>query len=117
MFLGKPDPNTKSAKIQVDKLPKCPKCGGLLRPAVIWFGENLDSDVINKAYDELEKCDICLVIGTSSVVYPAAMFAPQIAERGVIVAEFNMETTPATNKFGFYFEGPCGSTLPDAIGP
>ena len=87
----------------------------MLRPAVIWFGENLDSDVINKAYDELEKCDICLVIGTSSVVYPAAMFAPQVAARGVPVAEFNMEHTPATKDFGFHFQGPCGSTLPSAI--
>ena len=112
---GKPDPNTESAKIPVDELPRCPRCGGLLRPAVIWFGENLDSDVINKAYDELEKCDICLVIGTSSVVYPAAMFAPQVAARGVPVAEFNMEHTPATKDFGFHFQGPCGSTLPSAI--
>nr|XP_021521031.1 NAD-dependent protein deacylase sirtuin-5, mitochondrial isoform X3 [Aotus nancymaae] len=38
-------------------------------------------------------------VGTSSVVYPAAMFAPQVAARGVPVAEFNMETTPATNRF------------------
>jgi NAD-dependent deacetylase sirtuin 5 len=42
-----------------------------------------------------------LVVGTSSVVYPAAMFAPQVAERGVPVAEFNMETTPATHHFGY----------------
>jgi NAD+-dependent protein deacetylase sirtuin 5 len=40
-----------------------------------------------------------MVVGTSSVVYPAAMFAPQVAERGVPVAEFNMESTPATHKF------------------
>ena len=77
--LGKPDPKTPSAKIPVDQLPKCSKCGGLLRPAVIWFGENLDSNVMRKASAELEKCDICLVIGTSSVVYPAAMFAPQVS--------------------------------------
>jgi NAD-dependent deacetylase sirtuin 5 len=112
---GKPDPKTPSAKIPADQLPKCPQCGGLLRPAVIWFGENLDSDVMRKAQNELEKCDICLVIGTSSVVYPAAMFAPQVAARGVPVAEFNMEHTPATEEFGFHFQGPCGDTLPTAI--
>ena len=79
------------------------------------FGKSLDSDVLDRAYDELEKCDICLVIGTSSVVYPVAMFAPQVAARGVPVAEFNMEHTPATKEFGFHFQGPCGSTLPSAI--
>lgn len=40
-----------------------------------------------------------LQVGTSSVVYPAAMFAPQVAARGVPVAEFNMEDTPATKNF------------------
>ena len=77
---GKPDPKTKSAKIPIEELPKCknPSCQGLLRPAVIWFGENLDSDVLSKAGMELDQCDLCLVIGTSSVVYPAAMFAPEV---------------------------------------
>ena len=98
-------------------MPKCQSCGGLLRPAVIWFGENLDSEVLNKAYEEIEKCDLCLVIGTSSVVYPAAMFAPMVAQRGVTVAEFNMEETSVTHGFGYYFSGPCGTTLPPAIAP
>lgn len=42
---------------------------------------------------------VSLQVGTSSVVYPAAMFAPQVAARGVAVAEFNMESTPATERF------------------
>lgn len=42
---------------------------------------------------------LSLQVGTSSVVYPAAMFAPQVSARGVPVAEFNMEATPATNRF------------------
>ena len=88
-----------------------------MRPAVIWFGENLDHDILAKAEQELEKCDLCLVIGTSSVVYPAAMFAPQVAARGVPVAEFNMEHTPATDNFGFHFQGPCGQILPEALAP
>jgi len=50
--------------------------------------------------EELNSCDLCLVVGTSSVVYPAAMFAPQVAERGVPVAEFNTELTQATHHFG-----------------
>lgn len=47
----------------------------------------------------VQSCDACLIIGTSSIVYPAAMFAPQVAHRGVPVAEFNIETTPATREF------------------
>ncbi|XP_011845071.1 PREDICTED: NAD-dependent protein deacylase sirtuin-5, mitochondrial isoform X3 [Mandrillus leucophaeus] len=90
-------------------------CGGLLRPHVVWFGENLDRAILEEVDKELARCDLCLVVGTSSVVYPAAMFAPQVAARGVPVAEFNTETTPATNRFRFHFQGPCGTTLPEAL--
>jgi NAD-dependent protein deacetylases, SIR2 family len=54
---------------------------------------------LNVSENILDSCDLCLVIGTSSVVYPAAMFAPQVAQRGVPVAEFNIEKTPATFRF------------------
>uniref|UniRef100_A0A8B9I6D1 NAD-dependent protein deacylase sirtuin-5, mitochondrial n=1 Tax=Anser brachyrhynchus TaxID=132585 RepID=A0A8B9I6D1_9AVES len=90
-------------------------CNGLLRPHVVWFGETLDPDVLTEVEKELDMCDLCLVVGTSSVVYPAAMFAPQVSARGVPVAEFNTEPTPATNRFRFHFSGPCGSTLPPAL--
>ncbi|XP_056894808.1 NAD-dependent protein deacylase sirtuin-5, mitochondrial-like isoform X2 [Takifugu flavidus] len=114
---GAPDPDTEEAPIPVEQLPRCDQsgCRGLLRPAVVWFGEALDSDVLARAEKELDSCDLCLVVGTSSVVYPAAMFAPQVASRGVPVAEFNLEDTPATRRFRFHFLGPCGTTLPAAL--
>ncbi|CAG5863061.1 unnamed protein product [Menidia menidia] len=114
---GAPDPESQDAQIPVEKLPRCEQtgCHGLLRPAVVWFGETLDSDILSRAEEALDSCDLCLVAGTSSVVYPAAMFAPQVATRGVPVAEFNMEDTPATMHFKFHFHGPCGTTLPPAL--
>jgi len=114
---GTPDPNTTEAGIPVGDLPRCtqPGCSGLLRPFVVWFGESLNPDDLARADEELNKCDLCLVVGTSSVVYPAAMFAPQVASRGTPVAEFNVEPTPATDSFNFHFEGPCGTTLPEAL--
>lgn len=114
---GAPDPDAEDAQIPEQQLPRCEQtgCHGLLRPAVVWFGEALDSDVLARAEQVLDSCDLCLVVGTSSVVYPAAMFAPQVASRGVPVAEFNMEDTPATMRFRFHFQGPCGTTLPPAL--
>ncbi|KAI5646594.1 sir2 family domain-containing protein [Phthorimaea operculella] len=114
---GAPDENVAGSDVPVKSLPHCKKtdCRGLLRPHIVWFGENLERAVLNSAEDAMSTCDICLVVGTSSVVYPAAMFAPQAAERGAIVAEFNIEPTPATPDFHFYFEGPCGTTLPQAL--
>ncbi|XP_047657854.1 NAD-dependent protein deacylase sirtuin-5, mitochondrial isoform X5 [Tachysurus fulvidraco] len=116
---GAPDPKAKDARIPEKHLPRCEVqgCGGLLRPHVVWFGESLDPDILARVDQELDRCDLCLVVGTSSIVYPAAMFAPQVAARGVPVAEFNMECTPATMRFMFHFEGPCGSTLPPALAP
>ena len=125
---GAPDPQAQAAYIPEADLPRCctctctctctstcncncncrcSSCSGLLRPHVVWFGESLDEEVLEGAQEELEACDLCLVVGTSSVVYPAAMFAPSVAARGVPVAEFNMETTPATQRLGghgFFFE-------------
>jgi NAD-dependent deacetylase sirtuin 5 len=76
---GKPEAKTGSANIPEDQLPLCNDCGGLLRPSVIWFGESLGSAVMDRAMEELDNCDLCLIVGTSSVVYPAAMFAPQVS--------------------------------------
>ncbi|XP_072459965.1 NAD-dependent protein deacylase sirtuin-5, mitochondrial isoform X3 [Notamacropus eugenii] len=114
---GAPDPDVPEARIPVEKLPKCEEkgCNGSLRPHVVWFGENLDPKILDKVNKELAACDLCLVVGTSSVVYPAAIFAPHVSARGVPVAEFNMETTPVTQNFRFHFSGPCGTTIPEAL--
>ncbi|XP_026053016.1 NAD-dependent protein deacylase sirtuin-5, mitochondrial [Carassius auratus] len=114
---GSPDPHAPDALIPVKDLPRCDEkgCDGLLRPHVIWFGETLDSQVLTKVEKELETCDLCLVVGTSSVVYPAAMFGPQVAARGVPVAEFNTKTTANTPRFKFHFPGRCAETLPVAL--
>ena len=112
---GAPDRHAQEAMIPEEELPRCVACGGLLRPAVVWFGENLKDEVLSAAQDAVDACDVCLVVGTSSVVYPAAMFAPAAAARGATVAEFNMETTPVTMRFQFHFQGPCGTTLPQAL--
>ena len=75
-------PNIMISDIPKEDLPKCAKedCKGLLRPHIVWFGENLDDYILEQAYTAVENCDICLIIGTSSIVYPAAMFAPQVAQ-------------------------------------
>uniref|UniRef100_A0A182Z8G8 NAD-dependent protein deacylase n=1 Tax=Biomphalaria glabrata TaxID=6526 RepID=A0A182Z8G8_BIOGL len=116
---SEPNPNSPDANIPVEQLPRCKKngCNGLLRPHVVWFHESLDPTVLLQAELELNTCDLCLVVGTSSVVYPAAMFAPQVAARGVPVAEFNIEETPATHSFGFMFKGPAGQNVPIALAP
>ena len=55
-------------------LPLCPKCGGLIKPDVTLYEEQLNEDVIDKAINALRKADTCIVIGTSLIVYPANTF-------------------------------------------
>jgi NAD-dependent protein deacetylase/lipoamidase len=68
--------------------PRCPHCGGWTRPGVVWFGEAIDPEVLEKASRALD-CDVCLVAGTSSVVYPAAGLAGEARRRGAFVAVIN----------------------------
>lgn len=77
-----------------DDLPKCPKCNHLLRPGVVWFGEALPSKTINDIetfIKRADKIDLIMVIGTSSVVYPAAGYIPKARNKGAKVAVINMD--------------------------
>ncbi|KAJ8026068.1 NAD-dependent protein deacylase sirtuin-5, mitochondrial [Holothuria leucospilota] len=114
---GLPDANADSSIIPEKDLPRCQKsgCESLVRPHVVWFGESLEEHVLEQTHTELGRCDLCLVVGTSSVVYPAAMFAPMLANKGVTVAEFNTEETPATGQLKYHFHGPAGERIPTAL--
>nr|VZI47320.1 unnamed protein product [Spirometra erinaceieuropaei] len=103
--------------IPVDQLPRCAEsgCGGLLRPHFVWFGEPLNPLDLDRANMAALEADVCLVVGSSSVVYPAAGLALTVAERGFPVAEVNVEHTPATSLVQFYFEGKAGTVLPELI--
>ena len=89
---GAPEPGAASDLIPEASLPRCglAGCGGLLRPHVVWFGEGLEEAVLEAAHSHLQQCDLCLVVGTSSIVYPAAMFAPQVhAHKRIIATDMN----------------------------
>jgi NAD-dependent deacetylase len=75
--------------------PPCPWCGGHLRPGVVWFGEAIPAAALEAAEHALD-CDVCLIVGTSSVVYPAAGLALEARRRGAFTVEINPEVTPAS---------------------
>ncbi|KDQ52042.1 hypothetical protein JAAARDRAFT_210802 [Jaapia argillacea MUCL 33604] len=99
--------------IPVENLPHCLRCGGLLRPGVVWFEElPLYSREVWKAVDE---ADLCLLIGTSSAVQPAGAYAYEIADRGGKVAVFNKENCESDGEWHFSFLGLCEETLPHVL--
>ena len=75
--------------------PRCPHCGDLIRPGVVWFGESLDPVIVDRA-EAAADCDVFMTIGTSAVVYPAAGLIDIARRRGAYTVEINPEPTPAT---------------------
>jgi NAD-dependent deacetylase len=65
--------------------PRCPSCGNLRRPAVVWFGEMLPVRELQEAEEAAAACDLMLVVGTSGLVYPAAGLARATRGRVAIV--------------------------------
>jgi len=100
--------------IPVNDLPRCSKCSALARPGVVWFGERLyEARKIQKIVDE---ADLCIVVGTSSTVYPAAGYASDVRENGGHTAVFNLEPTDGDQFSDFLFLGKCEELLPKALG-
>ena len=94
-------------------IPSCPECANNLRPDVVWFGESLDRDTISHVYNELEQADVCIVIGTSALVQPAASFPLIVKQRGGQVIEVNVERTPLSSAADFHLSGKAGEILPE----
>jgi NAD-dependent deacetylase len=89
--------------------PRCPHCGGLLRPGVVWFGEAIEASVLAQAEKVLD-CDVCLVIGTSAVVYPAAGLAFEARRRGAFTVEINPDS--ASDEVDLAIAGKAENVLP-----
>ena len=95
--------------------PRCPRCGGLLRPDVVWFGEPLPQDAWERAVELASRSDAVLVVGTSGVVYPAA-YIPRIAkDHGAVVVEVNVEESAVTPIADFFLRGKAGEVLPRLV--
>jgi NAD-dependent deacetylase len=95
--------------------PRCPRCGGLLRPGVVWFGENLPRAALDRAYRAAASADVMLTIGTSALVEPAASL-PLIAKRaGALLIEVNPSRTPLTPHADAVLCGPAGQLLPPIV--
>jgi len=94
--------------------PHC-QCGGLARPGVVWFGENLDPKIWGKAQHAAATCDVLLVVGTSAVVYPAAGLVPLAQAAGAKIIEVNPEATPLSHSVDFSFTKAAGIILPQLL--
>ena len=100
----------------VESLPACPRCGALLRPGVVWFGESLDPQLLGAAMRAAERAAVCLVVGTSAVVQPAASLAAITHHAGGRVIEVNPEPTPLSALADVILRGPAADVVPQVVG-
>jgi NAD-dependent deacetylase len=91
--------------------PRCP-CGSYARPGVVWFGEALPMAPLGQAYTAARKCDICLVVGTSGVVYPAASIPTIALQAGAKIIEVNNQESAITDIAHLFLKGEAGKVLP-----
>ena len=93
----------------------CPKCNSILRPDVVWFGENLPEDAIEKSFQISQNASISIVVGTSGTVYPAA-YLPLITKRnGGKIIVINDEENPLSEIADIFIKGKAGEILPKIL--
>jgi NAD-dependent deacetylase len=92
--------------------PYCDRCGNLVRPGVVWFGEALPSHTLARAEQAADDCDLMLVIGTSGVVYPAAGLARRARGRVVVI---NPEPSELDDAAHAVLRGKAAQLLPQLL--
>jgi NAD-dependent protein deacetylase/lipoamidase len=103
----------RDARVPLPEMPpRCPHCGSLARPAVVWFGESLDRDTMARAAAACA-CDVFLTVGTSSIVYPAAGLMHEARRHGAFTAEVNPEVTDASGHVDIAIHGGAETVLPE----
>lgn len=94
-------------------IPRCPKCGNIIKPNVVLYEEGLDEGTIFAAVDAIEKADLLIVGGTSLVVYPAAGLIRYF--RGKHLVLINRDATPMDDQADLVIHDSIGKVLSNAI--
>lgn len=95
-------------------LPRC-RCGGLLRPGVVWFGEALEEEAVARAHAISVRAEWFLVVGTEGTVHPAASFASLARHGGAQIVEFNLAATALSPRAHAHWFAPAETSLPELL--
>ena len=98
-----------------DVPPRCPRCGGMLRPDIVWFGEQLPEEAFERAVEAAARCDLFFSIGTSGLVEPAASLARVASKLGASVAVINLDEDVLAGEKSYHINGPAGVVLPQLV--
>ena len=95
--------------------PVCKKCSGMLKPDAVLFGEQLPFDVLSEAERRSRDCDLCIVLGSTLSVYPAALIPRYASESGAKLVIINLGPTELDSWADIRIEGKAGEIMPDII--
>ena len=95
--------------------PYCEQCGNLVRPCVVWFGEQLPAHALAAAERAARECEVMLVVGTSGQVFPAAGLAYQAHDAGAKVVIINPEPTDLDEAAHAVLTGTSARLLPEIL--
>ena len=98
-----------------EQAPVCLKCGGLLKPNTISFGQSLDSDVLNRAFQWSQDCDLLLAIGSTLAVEPAASIPRLAKQKGARLVIITLSDTPLDQMADLKIKSGAGQCLQEAI--
>ena len=94
------------------RVPGCAACGGLMKPDVVFFGENVPAERVEQAWSLFAEADVLLVVGSSLTVYSGRRFVYRARERELPVAVVNLGPTRADALAAAKVEGRLGEVLP-----
>ncbi|KAI4250255.1 MAG: hypothetical protein LQ352_005409 [Teloschistes flavicans] len=113
------------ASIPIASLPHCPECASLLRPAIVWFGEQTPITSRERIHSWLDQgsVDLMLVVGTSATVWPAAIYIHSARLKGARIAVFNTEDpeidvddeSQRLREQDWFFKGDAAAVVPDML--
>jgi NAD-dependent deacetylase len=106
-------PEMREPALEVEP-PSC-HCGGLIRPDIVWFGEALPEEPWQRAVEATSTADVLVVVGTSSIVYPAASLPEMALAGGVVVVEVNPEPTPLSSSATITVRESASTALPTLL--
>lgn len=95
--------------------PSCEKCGGMLKPNAIFFGEPLESSTLETADAMIAECDLLLVLGSSLVVYPVAFYPQKALSLGAKLAIINIQETDMDSVADVVIHAKIGEVFPKII--
>jgi len=100
------------SEVDLSELPECEECGGLLRPDIVLFGELLPRNAFDAAAEGAKSAGVCLLLGTSGIVHPAAGLPRQAKRQGATLVEINPKATELSDLCEITVRGKTGEVLP-----